>query len=160
MEFRFEVLNDKQFREAAKRAPKLVVASVRREMKRVGDKFGTGARRALLNGPPGIYLPARVEVQSLKTRKSKFVNLKARDKRSAQQANIKTKVSRPKDRGVNSFLVGYGSRFLEYHERKIKSAFDGLFRLAAATLGPRVQKEAQRITQQVLDKGLRDRIRR
>ncbi|GJL55824.1 MAG: hypothetical protein NPIRA02_29560 [Nitrospirales bacterium] len=156
-EVKFEIVNQREFQRAMKLAPILVRTSIRREFKRVGDKFANTARRQLLDGSPGIHLPARQEVFSTKTRKSRFVKLKSKERKVVQRAHIRTKVSHQRDRGSTSFLVAYASRFLEFHERRIRQTFEGLFRLAARALPHRVQREATRITQQVLDRGLRDR---
>lgn len=148
----FKVDNLAGFAQAKKLAPKRILASFKREMNREGDKFATAFRRSHLFGPPGINLPARVR-SFTKTGKVRFKKVKARDARSVQRAHVITKaVQGP--RGI--VLVGYLSHFLGFHGQKLEAPFRAGFRAIAPRLKARLEKEAARITQAVLDKGLRD----
>lgn len=137
----FKVINEREFRRAVDLAPKKVFGSIRREFNRAGKKFGTAARKQLLSGPPGIFLPA---AQSKKGGRKQA--------KQVQKQNIRTKTGGRK----NIFLVAYASKFLEFHEQKVRGPFLSLFRSAIPRITERVRKEAVRITQAVLDKELRD----
>lgn len=149
---RIQFDNIKGFSEAVKLAPKRVLASMRQQVQREGSKFETQYRKTYLFGDPGINLPAR---QATTTARGKTVltKRKSREAKSVQAANVKTKTVLGQ---TGLVLVGYLSRFLTYHQAKLAAPFYTLFRAIEPRLHARVEKEAARITQAVLDKGLRD----
>lgn len=148
----FKIENIDGLKRAYELAPKTVIASIFREFKREGDKFKTEYRKQYLFGPPGINLPKRL-VSFTKTGKEQTKRRTNRDAKKMQLANVRTKVIRGKRTPV---LVAYLSRFLTYHKGKLEAPFRAMFRSHAATLNQRITREVARITQAVLDKGLRD----
>lgn len=150
IELRFD--NIKGFEEAARVAPKRIMASLKREFAREGKKFQTEFRKQYLFGAPGINLPKR-QVAVSKRGKTSFKRVKNKDAVGTQLAHVQTKAISGK---TGMVLVGYLSRFLTYHRSKLEGPFLAMFRGVAPRLSQRIAKEAARITQAVLDKGLRD----
>ena len=144
--------NIKGFEEAARLAPKRILSSLKRELQREGKKFQTEYRKAFLFGQPGINLPAR-QLSLTKTGKQRFRKRKNKEAVGTQLAHVKTKTVVGRKGMV---LVGYLSRFLGFHRAKLEAGFYQMFRRVGPRLRTRVEKEAARITQAVLDKGLRD----
>ncbi|MDH3279914.1 MAG: hypothetical protein OEQ18_02150 [Gammaproteobacteria bacterium] len=144
--------NIKGFEEAARLAPKRVLAALKREFAREGKKFQTEYRKQNLFGGSGINLPARQATVS-KRGKTSFKRRKNKEAVGTQLAHVKTKTISGK---TGMVLVGYLSRFLTYHRSKLEGPFRAMFRGVAPRLTTRISKEAARITQAVLDKGLRD----
>lgn len=150
IQIRFD--NIQGFEEAARLAPKRVLASLKREFEREGKKFVTEYRKANLFGEPGINLPKRRATVS-KRGKTSYKRVKNKDAVSMQLAHVKTKAITGK---TGMVLVGYLSRFLTFHRTKLEGPFRTMFRSIAPRLNARLAKETARITQAVLDKGLRD----
>ncbi len=149
----FKVQNLKGFSEAAKLAPKLILNSLKREFRREGNKFQTEFRKAYLFGNPGINLPRRAVGFTLKSRKKVLTKIRNKDAKKTQLSHVLTKVVVGKNGIV---LVGYLSRFLGFHAAKLDAPFKTAFSKIEPRLHARIEKEAARITQAVLDKGLRD----
>ncbi|HBP90929.1 MAG TPA: hypothetical protein PKK23_15795 [Nitrospirales bacterium] len=149
----FEIVNIKGLEEARKLAPKLILATLKREYAREAAKFKTEFRKNYLFGPPGINLPRRAVGFTLKSKKKTFTKIKNKEGKGAQLSHVLTKVVVGKSGIV---LVGYLSRFLGFHAAKLEQPFKDTFRKIEPRLRARIGKEAARITQQVLDKGLRD----
>ncbi|MDR4485294.1 MAG: hypothetical protein R3B95_19185 [Nitrospirales bacterium] len=148
----FKVENLKGFSQAAKLAPKLILNSLKREFRREGNKLQTEFRKGYLFGSPGINLPRRA-IGFTKTGKKVSKKIKNRDAKKTQLSHVLTKVVvGPK--GI--VLVGYLSHFLGFHAAKLDAPFKTAFRKIEPRLHTRLEKEAARITQAVLDKGLRD----
>jgi len=146
---RFDTEALKTFGEQAGIAPKIVLRAVRREFKRAGKTFVTKARRALLFGPPGIFLPATGLQRSTRGKSKGQVKAKkgrAGDVKRVQQAHIKAKTGGKTD----IFLAAYTSQFLAFHEARIRNKFLGLFRGDAKAILGRVEKEAFRQTERLL----------
>lgn len=150
---RLEFTNIKGFHAALELAPKLVLATIKREFVREGAKLKTEFRKSHLFGPPGIYVPKRAVGFTLKTKKKTFTKIKDKQAKGAQRAHVLTKVAVGK-KGI--VLVGYLSRFLGFHAAKLEQPFKDAFGRIEPRLHARIEKEAARITQEVLDKGLRD----
>lgn len=140
-----QMVNEKAFLRAVQLAPKRVRGAIRREFSRAGKKFGTQARSALLSGAPGINLPA------LQPKRGARKAIKA-----AQKRHILTKTTGTRDRGSSIFLVAYTSKFLTFHEKKMRSRFHAMFKKAIPGIRARVNRESSRITQAIMDKELRD----
>lgn len=149
----FEVTNLKGFSAAYKLAPKLILASLKREFQREGKKLETEFRKSHLFGSPGINLPRRAVGFTLKSKKKVFTKVRNKDAKSVQLAHVRTKVA-VGESGI--VLVSYLSRFLGFHAAKLERPFRAAADRMEPRLRPRIEKEAVRITQQVLDKGLRD----
>lgn len=150
MEIRFDNIDG--FRQAAELAPKRVLAALKREFDREGKKFQTSFRKQYLFGTPGINLPKR-QASVSKRGKASFKKVKNRDAVGTQLAHVKTKAISGK---TGMVLVAYLSKFLTFHRSKLEGPFKTMFRGIGGTLTERIGKEAARITQAVLDKGLRD----
>ncbi|MGD9850109.1 MAG: hypothetical protein AB7T38_02460 [Nitrospirales bacterium] len=148
----FKVDNLAGFAQAKRLAPKRILASFKRELQREGNKFQTEFRKGFLFGAPGINLPKRLR-SFTKTGKVRFKKRTNRDAASVQKAHVITKVATG-ERGI--VLVGYLSHFLGFHGQKLEGPFRAAFRRLLPRLKGRLEKEAARITQAVLDKGLRD----
>lgn len=154
----FEPVNLEAFQRAARLAPKKVYGNIRQEFRRAGNKFGTKARRQLLFGQ-AIHLPAHLlETTTRGKNKGKVKARKHRtgDVRSIQKQHIIVRTG-GKDKAI--FLVVYTSKFLTYHEGKIRDKLAGMFRREARLIAGRVEKEAARTIQRVFDEGLRDKGR-
>ncbi|MBA3965932.1 MAG: hypothetical protein H0X47_09170 [Nitrospirales bacterium] len=82
-----------------------------------------------------------------------LTKIRNKDAKKTQLSHVLTKVVVGKSGIV---LVGYLSHFLGFHAAKLESPFKAAFQRMEPRLGPRIEKEAARITQAVLDKGLRD----
>lgn len=149
----FEIVNVKGLEAASKLAPKLILAALKREYVREGAKFKTEFRKNYLFGPPGINLPRRAVGFTLKSKKKTFTKIRNKEAKGTQLAHVLTKVVVGKNGIV---LVGYLSRFLGFHAAKLEQPFKDTFRQIEPRLRARVEKEAARITQAVLDKGLRE----
>lgn len=150
IEIKFDNING--FQEAARLAPKRVLAAMRQQAQREGSKFETQYRKMYLFGEPGINLPAR-QATTTKRGKTVFKKRTNRDAKGVQAAHVKTKTVLGR---TGLVLVAYLSRFLTYHQAKLAGPFYALFRTIQPKLHTRLEKEAARITQAVLDKGLRD----
>ncbi len=141
--FVLQVVNHANFRRALDLAPTMVVGALRRVFKRAGNKFRVKAVNALLTGPPGINIPRR----SGRGRRREF---KRTSKKAAPFRHIIAK-SGGKE---NVFLAAYTSKFLTYHDRKIRSRFKSLFEKEIPAIERDIKKETVRITQVVLDREL------
>ena len=150
IEIRFDNIDG--FKEAARLAPKRVLAALKREFEREGKKFQTEYRKQYLFGGGGINLPKRRATVS-KRGKTSYKQVKNKDAVSTQLAHVKTKTIVGR---TGMVLVGYLSRFLTFHRSKLEGPFRAMFRGVAPRLNTRLAKESARITQAVLDKGLRD----
>ena len=151
----FQVDNIAGLAEAKRLAPKRILSSFKREMQREGNKFQTEFRKGFLFGAPGINLPKRV-ASFTKTGRVRFKKRTNRDAGPIQKAHVLTKVATGA-RGI--VLVGYLSHFLGFHAPKLEAPFRAAFQRVFPRLKARLEKEAARITQAVLDKGLRDATR-
>lgn len=151
IEIKFDNING--FQEAARLAPKRVLAAMRQQAQREGSKFETQYRKQYLFGGSGINLPARAVSYTLKKKKKVLTKIRNKDAVSTQLAHVKTKTVLGR---TGLVLVAYLSRFLTYHQAKLAGPFYALFRTIQPKLHTRLEKEAVRITQAVLDKGLRD----
>lgn len=156
-EVEFRIDNLKAFEEAARLAPKKVMASIKREGQREAEKFKTEYRKTYFFGLPGINIPARL-LTFTKKGKKRFKKRTNRDAKTAQLQHVRAKVITSKS-GNGLVLVGYLSKFATFHAPKLEAGFYQLFRRIPDRFRARASREAQRITQAILDKGLRDHKR-
>lgn len=149
---KFEVTNLKGFQEAMKLAPKVVSAAIKKQFKLEGSALQVEFRKSHLFGAPGINLPKRFVLRGKKGQVLKSKKRKDGDARKIQLGHVVTKVVVGKNGVV---LVGYLSRFLGFHAAKLEQPFKTAFQRLVPKLNVRLEKEVTRITQEVLDKGLR-----